>query len=96
MRIRIPASIGPMIKFLLKFGLTHQTLVLISSVVVIGIGLLSYARFHLEAFPDPTPIIIDVSAQAAGLSAEQMETYYTVPLESAVFPIAQVEKIRST
>ena len=85
-----------MIKLLLKFGLTHRTLVLICSILVLAVGLLSYTKVHLEAFPDPTPIIIDVSAQAAGLSAEQMETYYTIPLETAVFPIAQVEKIRST
>ncbi len=85
-----------MIKLLLKFGLTHRTLVLIGSILVLAVGLLSYTKVHLEAFPDPTPIIIDVSAQAAGLSAEQMETYYTIPLETAVFPIAHVEKIRST
>jgi heavy metal efflux system protein len=85
-----------MISSILKYGLSHRTLVVIAAVLLIALGIFSYSKIHLEAFPDPTPIIIDVSAQAPGLSAEQIETYYTIPLETAVFPIAQVDKIRST
>jgi cobalt-zinc-cadmium resistance protein CzcA len=41
-------------------------------------------------------VIIEITAQAPGLASEQIEKYYTIPIETALFPIANVTNIRST
>jgi len=42
------------------------------------------------------PVILEITAQAAGLSAEEMEKYYTIPMEVGLYPTPGVVNIRST
>ena len=51
----------------------------IESVVLlsfIGGGLIAFAKLNIEAYPNPAPVILEITAQAPGLSAEEMERYY--------------------
>jgi cobalt-zinc-cadmium resistance protein CzcA len=34
----------------------------------------------METLSGTAPVILEITAQAAGLSAEEMERYYTIPL----------------
>src|SRR5208283_5744250 len=47
-------------------------------------------------YPNPAPVILEISAQAAGQSAEEMERYYTIPLEVGLSSTPGVDTIRST
>ena len=40
---------------------------------------------NIEAYPNPTPVILEITAQAPGLSAEEMERYYTIPMEIGLY-----------
>src|SRR5262245_62291646 len=62
----------------------------------IGAGIAALARLNIEAYPNPAPVILDITAQAPGLSAEEMERYYTIPLEVGLAPTPGVTVIRST
>src|SRR5262249_53480466 len=42
------------------------------------------------------PVILEITAQAPGLSAEEMERYYTIPMEVGLAPTPGVDNIRST
>src|SRR5262249_27152456 len=53
-------------------------------------------NLNIEAYPNPAPVILEITAQAPGLSAEEMERYYTIPLEVGLYPTPGVENIRST
>jgi cobalt-zinc-cadmium resistance protein CzcA len=44
----------------------------------------------------PAPVILEITAQAPGLSAEEMEKYYTIPIEVGLYPTPGIETIRST
>ena len=46
--------------------------------------------------PNPTPVILEITAQAPGLSAEEMERYYTIPMEIGLYTTPGIEVIRST
>jgi hypothetical protein len=46
-------------------------------------------------FASPAPVILEITAQAAGLSAEEMEKYYTIPMEVGLYPTPGVINIRS-
>jgi cobalt-zinc-cadmium resistance protein CzcA len=64
--------------------------------VFIGGGLLAFSKLNIEAYPNPAPVILEITAQAPGLSAEEMERYYTVPIEVGLATTPGVDIIRST
>ena len=49
--------------------------------VFIG-GLLAFKQLNIEAYPDPTPPMVDIVTQSPGLSAEEIERYITIPIET--------------
>ncbi len=85
-----------MLKGLLTFGLTRRPLILLGLLVFIIAGLFAFSRLNIEAYPNPAPVILEITAQAPGLSAEEMERYYTIPMEVGLAPTPGVDIIRST
>ena len=61
-----------------------------------GAGAFAIAKLNVEAYPDPAPVILEITAQQAGLSAEEMEKYYTVPMEIGLYATPDIDNIRST
>jgi heavy metal efflux system protein len=62
--------------------------------VIIG-GLVAFQHLNIEAYPDPTPPMVDIVTQSAGLSAEEIERYITIPLETQVAGIKNLNVIRT-
>ena len=85
-----------MLKGVLQFGLTRRPIILLFLLVFIGAGLIAFTRLNIEAYPNPAPVILEITAQAAGLSAEEMERYYTIPMEVGLAATPGVDNIRST
>src|SRR5215475_6747921 len=85
-----------MLNGILAFGLTRRPIVLLCLLVFIGGGLIAFSRLNIEAYPNPAPVILEITAQAPGLSAEEMERYYTIPMEVGLAPTPGVDIIRST
>ncbi|MGH6845480.1 MAG: efflux RND transporter permease subunit [Methylocella sp.] len=56
----------------------------------------AFSKLNIEAYPNPAPVILEITAQAPGLSAEEMEKYYTIPIEVGLYPTPGIEAIRST
>lgn len=63
---------------------------------LLAAGLVAYHKLNIEAYPDPAPVILEITAQAPGLSAEEMERLYTRPIELGVATTPGVDNIRST
>lgn len=85
-----------MLKGILAFGLSRRAIVLVGLFLFVAGGLIAFARLNIEAYPNPAPVILDITAQAAGLSAEEIERYYTVPMEVGLYVTPGVANIRST
>jgi heavy metal efflux system protein len=85
-----------LLKSILEFGLTRRPIIVLVVLVFIGAGLFAFSRLNIEAYPNPAPVILEITAQAPGLSAEEMEKYYTIPIEIALYPTPAVVNIRST
>jgi cobalt-zinc-cadmium resistance protein CzcA len=85
-----------LIKLLLQFGLTRSAIIVLGLVVFCAAGLVAFSKLNIEAYPNPAPVILEITAQAAGLSAEEMEKYYTIPMEVGLYPTPGVVNIRST
>jgi heavy metal efflux system protein len=83
-------------KGLLTFGLTRRPIVLLILMTFVGGGLIAFFRLNIEAYPNPAPVILEVTAQTPGLSAEEMERFFTIPIEVGLAATPGVENIRST
>src|ERR1700677_1713647 len=64
--------------------------------VFFGGGLFAFTELTIEAYPNPAPVILEITAQQAGLSAEEMERYYTIPMEIGLYSTPGIDNIRST
>src|SRR5246127_2765168 len=62
--------------------------------VIIG-GLVAFQQLNIEAYPDPTPPMVDIVTQSPGLSAEEIERYITIPLETQLAGIKNSKVIRT-
>lgn len=85
-----------MIKSLLAFGLSRSAIIVLGLAVFCAAGLVAFSKLNIEAYPNPAPVILEITAQAAGLSAEEMEKYYTIPMEVGLYPTPGVVNVRST
>ncbi|HEX4153864.1 MAG TPA: CusA/CzcA family heavy metal efflux RND transporter [Steroidobacteraceae bacterium] len=85
-----------MISAILRFALSRRAIVLLGLLVFIGAGIIAYTKLNIEAYPNPAPVILEITAQAAGLSAEEMEKYYTTPMEIGLYSTPGIANIRST
>src|SRR5580704_11559109 len=61
---------------------------------IIG-GFIIFLRLDIEAYPDPSPPLVEVITQNPSWSAEEMEQQVTVPVETALFGIPHLEEVRS-
>lgn len=84
-----------MLNNLITFCLSRRLLVLVTFSVFLGLGYTAFRSLNIEAYPDPTPPIIEIIAQWPGQSPEEMERYVTVPLEIAVSSTPGLRFIRS-
>lgn len=64
------------------------------AVVFIG-GLIAFRQLNIEAYPDPTPPMVDIVTQSPGLSAEEIERYITIPIETQLAGIKNLRTIRT-
>ena len=85
-----------MFKSLLAFCLSRRAIVVVGLLLFAGAGLVAFKLLNIEAYPNPTPVILEITAQAPGLSAEEMERYYTRPMEIGLYSTPGIEVIRST
>src|SRR6266704_3651710 len=64
------------------------------AVVIVG-GLIAFKQLNIEAYPDPTPPMVDIVTQSPGLSSEEIERYITIPIETQVAGIKNLRTIRT-
>ncbi|HBZ70607.1 MAG TPA: CusA/CzcA family heavy metal efflux RND transporter [Deltaproteobacteria bacterium] len=85
-----------MFRSIIAFCLSRRAVVVLGLVMFAGAGLLAFQRLNIEAYPNPAPVILEITAQAPGLSAEEMERYYTLPMEIGLYSTPGIANIRST
>src|SRR5450432_2038846 len=80
---------------LVAFAVSRRFLMVgLFAAVMIG-GLVAFQQLNIEAYPDPTPPMVDVVTQSPGLSAEEIERYISIPLETQVAGIKNLNVIRT-
>jgi cobalt-zinc-cadmium resistance protein CzcA len=85
-----------MLTSLIAFCLSRRPVIIMLLVAFAIAGFIAFKKLNIEAYPNPAPVVLEVTAQAAGLSAEEMERYYTIPMETGLYSTPGVDNIRST
>jgi cobalt-zinc-cadmium resistance protein CzcA len=80
---------------LVSFAVDRRFLMVGLFIAVIIGGLIAFQQLNIEAYPDPTPPMVDIVTQSPGLSAEEIERYITIPLEAQVAGIKNLNVIRT-
>ena len=58
-------------------------------------GLFAFRGLPVDAFPDPSPSLVQVFTETEGLSPEEVERYVTFPVESAMSGLPKLKQVRS-
>ena len=85
-----------MINKLLEIVLKARAMVLLAVVGILAFGIYEYRKMPVEAFPDISPIMVPVFAEAHGMAPEEVERLIAYPIESAMNGLPHVTEIKST
>ena len=67
-----------LIRALLRF----RNVVLILFLAALAVGVYAFFQLDIEAYPDPSPPLVEFITQNPAWSAEEMEQQVTIPLET--------------
>lgn len=84
------------IKGIVYFSLRHRYLVFFLTAILAVIGFVSYKNTAIETFPDVTNTQIIIIAQWPGRSAEEVEKFVSIPLETTLNSVQSKTSLRST
>lgn len=83
-------------KELVLFSIRYRFLVLIILAIIVGFGIRGYGRLPVDAFPDVSPIMVPIFAEAHGMAPEEVERLITFPIESKMNGLPGVTQVKST
>src|SRR5712672_2620440 len=85
-----------MVHAIISWSLHNRLIVILGVLALIGAGIYSALNLNVEAYPDPTPPLVEVITQNPGASPAEMERLIGIPLETALNGMPGLEDLRST
>src|SRR6201995_5387070 len=85
-----------LIKSIIYFSLRHRYFVFFMVGVLAVIGWVCYRNTPIETFPDVTNTQIIIITQWPGRSAEEVEKFITIPLETSLNSVQKKSNLRTT
>jgi heavy metal efflux system protein len=82
-------------KALIRTLLEYSAIVLIVFVVSLEVGVYAFSKLDIEAYPDPSPPLVEIITQNPSWSAEEMEQQVTVPVEATLNGTPHLDQVRS-
>ncbi len=80
---------------LIRLFIRYRAIVLIIFVVMLAVGAFALTRLDIEAYPDPSPPLVEIITQNPSWSAEEMEQQVTVPVETTLNGTPHLDQVRS-
>ncbi len=84
-----------MIQRLVAASLRMPVVIGALALLLIAVGAYAYKQLDVEAYPNPVAPMIEIITQPDGWSAEEVERYVTVPLETGLNGMVDLDHIRS-
>lgn len=84
-----------MLKSLVDATLRYRFLVLALAGLLCVVGIVALVNLPFDAFPDTTPVLVQVNVAAPGWAPDDLELLVTFPLEQAVTGLTGLVEVRS-
>src|SRR5262245_42141531 len=84
-----------MLNAIIAWSLRHRLIVLAATLTLVMVGGWSLANMNMHAFPDTTPVQVQINTVAPGLSPEEVERQITFPVEQVLSGLRGLEQVRS-
>jgi cobalt-zinc-cadmium resistance protein CzcA len=84
-----------MLNAIIGWSLRNRLVVLAGAICLVVLGVLSLSQINIDAFPDTTPVQVQVNTIATGLSPEEVERQITFPVEQAISGLPGLQPLRS-
>jgi cobalt-zinc-cadmium resistance protein CzcA len=75
--------------------LKHRALVILAAGLFAVVGVFSLQQLDIDAFPDTTPVQIQINTVAPSLASEEIERQITFPVEQAISGLPGLSQLRS-
>jgi cobalt-zinc-cadmium resistance protein CzcA len=83
------------LNWIIDFSLRHRLAVIVVVLALAAVGGLSLRYLDIDAFPDTTPVQVQVNTIAPALGPEEVEQRITFPIEQAIGGLPGLESMRS-
>jgi len=80
---------------IIDFSLRNRLIVILGATAAAIAGALSLKHLDIDAFPDTTPVQVQINTVAPALSPEEVERQITFPIEQAISGLPKLEQLRS-
>ena len=80
---------------IVRAALRQPFLVAIFTLTLVAVGIWSFSRLPVDAYPDLSPPMVEITTQWPGHAAEEVERLVTVPIETEMNGVEHVKVVRS-
>jgi cobalt-zinc-cadmium resistance protein CzcA len=84
-----------MLNWIIDYSLRHRAIVIGVALLFAGAGAVSLRYLDIDAFPDTTPVQVQINTTAPALGPEEVEQQLTFPIEQVLSGMPRLEKLRS-
>src|SRR5512134_2571480 len=84
-----------MLNAVIEWSLRHRFIVIGLTVAVALAGAYSVVHLPIDAFPDTTPVQVQINTVAPAVSPLEIEQQITFPVEQAISGLKGLEEVRS-
>src|SRR5437763_442345 len=84
-----------MLNAIIDFSLRHRLLVIVVAAAAAVVGAISLRQLDIDAFPDTTPVQVQINTVAPSLGPEEVEQRITFPIEQTIGGLPGLEGMRS-
>jgi cobalt-zinc-cadmium resistance protein CzcA len=83
------------LNWIIDFSLRHRFAVLLGVLACATLGAVSLRYLDIDAFPDTTPVQVQINTVAPALAPEEVEQQITFPIEQVIGGLPRLEQVRS-
>jgi cobalt-zinc-cadmium resistance protein CzcA len=84
-----------MLNWIIDISLRYRLLVIVGVAILAVVGAFSLRYLDIDAFPDTTPVVVQINTVAPALSPEEVEQRITFPIEQSIGGLPGLEEMRS-
>ena len=86
---------NPVLKWTIDFSLRNRWGVILAAIALAAAGAVSMRNLDIDAFPDTTPVQVQINTVVPSLSPGEVEQKVTIPLEQVLTGLPRLNNIRS-